>query len=81
MDMKIKEQAQEHVDALKAIAERGGMSVEELVESVMGSEEATEMEGEEGEMEEEGMEEQPEAGPDRAKIALIVSKLKKPKGE
>lgn len=83
MDMKVKEKAKQHVDALKGMAEAAGMSVEDLVESVLGEESAEEgeAEGEEEGMEESQEEASPKAGPDKGKIALIIAKMKKAKGE
>ena len=75
--MKAMMEAQKHVDALKMIAEREGMSVEDLVEQVMGEEG--------GEGEEEGMDmgmegegqDMEKPSPDKAKIALIIARMKK----
>lgn len=85
MDMKVKEKAKQHVDALKGMADAAGMSVEDLVEEVLGEESA-----EEGGMEEEGEDEGEGEGeemgghgmgPRRDKIALIVARMKKAKEE
>lgn len=80
MDMKIKQKVKMHMDALKALADEAGVSVDDLIEGQMGAEEegGEEEGGMESEME---GEEAPKAGPDRAKIALIVAKMKKAKGE
>lgn len=69
-------EAKKHVDALKMIAEREGMSLDDLIEQCMGGEE----EGEEQEMGMEGEEEgedMEKPAPDKAKIALIVARMKK----
>lgn len=68
--MKMMMEAKKHVDALKMIAEKEGMSLEDLVEQVAGEEE---MEGDEMESEDMG-EEKPMA--DKGKIALIIAKMK-----
>jgi len=68
--MKMMIEAKKHVDALKMIAEKEGMSLDDLVEQVAGEEE---MEGDDMESEDMG-EEKPMA--DKGKIALIIAKMK-----
>jgi hypothetical protein len=68
--MKAMMEAKKHIDALKMIAEREGMSVDDLMEQLSGEEESEEMESEDMGEEEKGM------GPDKGKIALIIAKMK-----
>jgi hypothetical protein len=80
MEMSAKEKAKvrDLHDELMAIADRHEMSMEDLIDAAVEGE-MPEMEG--GEEMEEGaeMEEAPEQGqgPDRAKIALIIGKMRR----
>lgn len=73
--MKMMMEAKKHVDALKMLAEKEGLELNDLI-SQCCEEEGEEEEG--GEMESEGMgmdkEERPM--PDKGKIALIIAKMK-----
>lgn len=69
--MKSMMEAQKHVDALKMIAEREGMSLDDLMGKCCGE---AEEEGEEMESGDMGEEEKPM--PDKGKIALIIAKMK-----
>jgi hypothetical protein len=76
MDLKVKEKVRKLHSELMAIADKEGMSMEELLEAVMEGEE----EGEEEEVESE--EEAPKPGVDKAKIAFIIGKMRGgPRGE
>ena len=72
--MKMMMEAKKHVDALKMIAEKEGMSLDDLIEQCCGDME------DEGEMEGEGMESEDmgeeKPMPDKGKIALIIAKMK-----
>jgi hypothetical protein len=81
MDMKVKMKAKEHVKALEMLAEDSGVSVQDLVEQVLGAEEAQESEGMDEGMEEGEGEDEAEMGPRKDKIALIVARMKKAKEE
>lgn len=75
LSMKEKSKVRELHGQLMAIADKYGMSMEDLVDSAVEGE-APEMEEDMGE-EEEGMEEEAGPGPDKAKIALIVGKMRR----
>lgn len=75
LSMKEKSKVRELHGQMMAIADKYGMSMEDLVDSAVEGE-APEMEEEMGE-EEEGMEEEAGPGPDKAKIALIVGKMRR----
>lgn len=75
LSMKEKSKVRELHGQLMAIADKYGMSMEDLVDSAVEGE-APEMEEDMGE-EEEGMEEEAGSGPDKAKIALIVGKMRR----
>lgn len=76
MDLKVKEKVRKLHSELMAIADKEGMSMEELLEAVMEGEE----EGEEEEVESE--EEAPKHSVDKAKIAFIIGKMRGgPRGE
>lgn len=71
----IKEQIQMHIDKARMLAAEAGMELEDF----MG--EGPEMEEEEGEEQEAPMEGGSGPGPNKGKIALIIAKMKKAKGE
>lgn len=79
MDLKVKEKVRKLHSELMSIADKEGMSMEELLDSCV------EGEGEEEEGEEDVEEEQPESpkpGVDKAKIAFIIGKMRGgPRGE
>lgn len=77
MDKKAMVEAQPHIDALKAIAEKHGVSLDDLVEKCCNEMPEEDMEHEE----EMGMGMPEKAGPNRGKIAMIIAKMKKAKEE
>lgn len=78
MDLKVKEKVRKLHSELMAIADKEGMSMEELLEAVLEGEE----EGEEEEEMEEEESESPKPGVDKAKIAFIIGKMRGgPRGE
>lgn len=76
LSMKEKSKVRELHDQLMAIADKYEMSMEDLIDSAVEGE-APEMEEEMGEEEAPEMGEEEKAGPDRAKIALIVGKMRR----
>jgi hypothetical protein len=76
MDLKVKEKVRKLHDELMSIADKEGMSMEDLIDAAVEGEE-------EGEEEEMGSEEEaPKHGVDKAKIAFIIGKMRGgPRGE
>lgn len=72
----VKAEIQMHLDKARELAAKSGMELEDFMNG-------EEMEREEEEMNEEEQEEAPMEGPgpNRGKIALIIAKMKKAKGE
>lgn len=78
MKQTIKEKIQMHIDEARKLAAEAGMDLEDFMN---GENEMEEEEGyEDKEQPEEPMMGGPK-GPDKGKIALIIAKMKKPKGE
>lgn len=74
--MKEKSKVRDLHDQMMAIADKYGMSMEDLVDAAVEGEEP-EMEEEMGEEEAPEMGEEEKAGPDKAKIALIIGKMRR----
>jgi hypothetical protein len=76
LSMKEKSKVRELHGQMMAIADKYGMSMEDLVDAAVEGEEP-EMEEEMGEEAPEMAEEEEKAGPDKAKIALIIGKMRR----
>lgn len=75
MDLKVKEKVRKLHSELMSIADKEGMSMEDLIDAAVEGEE-------EGEEEVESEEEAPKPGVDKAKIAFIIGKMRGgPRGE
>lgn len=75
MDLKVKEKVRKLHDELMAIADKEGMSMEDLIDAAVEGEEE---DGEEMDSEEEA----PKHSVDKAKIAFIIGKMRGgPRGE